>query len=386
MKQTHFSHWQCRSCGKTFARDEVRYLCPDCSRDYRPGIPLIGVLEAIFDYEEIAGKYRPEMSQNELTELFSAVSPEHYPALPVGNTPFFRLNAPGEIWVKNDALNPSGSFKDRASQLVVSQANRLGIREIVCASTGNAASSLAAYSASAGIKAVIFAPASAPTAKLVQIKVHGAELHKVQGTYDDAFKSALDYSATHDCLNRNTAYHPLTIEGKKSSGLEIFVQNGHQVPDWIVIPVGDGVIISGIHKAFVDLQRAGITDRLPRLLAVQAERSDAITTYFESGKYADSINPATIADSISVTTPSNADWAVCAIRESSGTALRVSDTQISEAQRELAAKHGIFAEPSSAATFAGYQLALAKDLVNPAEQVVLLITGHGLKDIGSVKD
>jgi len=384
LKQTHFSHWQCRSCGKTFARDEVRYLCPDCSREYRPGIPLIGVLEAMFDYPAISADYSPALTPKQVTQLFSAVHRDFYPALPVGDTPFFRLDAEGDIWVKNDALNPSGSFKDRASQLVVSEANRLGIKEIVCASTGNAASSLAAYSASAGIKAVIFAPASAPTAKLVQIKVHGAELHKVQGTYDDAFKSALDYSATHDCLNRNTAYHPLTIEGKKSSGLEIFVQNGHQVPDWIVIPVGDGVIIAGIHKAFVDLKRAGITDRLPRLLAVQAERSDAITSYFESGIYTDSSSPVTIADSISVTTPSNADWAVSAIRESSGNAVRVSDVQISEAQRELASKHGVFAEPSSSATLAGYKLAIARGLIRPLEQTVLLITGHGLKDIGSV--
>lgn len=387
MKNVFFTHWKCGTCGKTYARDEVRYLCPSCAVSYSPGMPLKGVLEACFDYSQIGIAARDllhsEAGLQEFLDLFSAVEPEFYPPLGVGHTPFYHaegLPLPN-LWIKNDSLNPSGSLKDRASFLMVAEAKRLGIKEIVCASTGNAASSLAAICASAGIKAVIFAPASAPLAKLVQIQIHGAELHKIAGTYDDAFKAALDYSATHDCLNRNTAYHPLTIEGKKTAGLEIFYQNGFKVPDWIVIPVGDGVILTGIHKAFRDLQEAGLIERLPRLLAVQAQSSDAITSYWETRLYENAKHPDTIADSISVTTPSNAHWALTALRESNGKAIRVSDIEIRSAQLELARKTGIFAEPSSSATLAGLHKAMENKWIEPTEQVVLLITGHGLKDI-----
>ncbi len=382
---SHFSHWRCTECGQEFALDEVRYLCPDCARDYTPGIPLPGVLEAIFAYPALrqAWQIQPD------PKLFSVLDPGFYPPLPVGNTPLFRpgrlaanLNLP-KLYIKNDSLNPSGSFKDRASELVVADAIRLGVNEIACASTGNAASSLACLCAAAGKEAVIFVPASAPAAKLAQIRIHGAELHTVAGTYDDAFAAALEYSATHASLNRNTAYNPLTIEGKKSAGLEIFLQLG-AVPDWIVVPVGDGVILAGIHKAWVDLQRAGLTDSLPRLLAVQAASSDAITSYWESGVYRDAAKPVTIADSISVTTPSNARWAVRALHETRGKAVRVSDSQILQAQKELARQAGVFAEPSSAAVLAGLQSALGKGWIALDASVVLLVTGHGLKDINAV--
>lgn len=378
-------------CGKEFSPDGLHYLCDECSKDYKPGMPLLGVLEAVFDYPAIATAWQ----QHPDIALFSAVSVCHYPPMPVGNTPYFRANRLAEkyriprLMVKNDALNPSGSFKDRASQLVVADAVQKGITEIVAASTGNAASSLACIAASVGKKAVIFAPASAPAAKLIQIQVHGAELNKVQGTYDDAFKAALDYSATHPCLCRNTGYHPLTVDGKKSCGLEIFLQNGQQVPAWIVVPVGDGVIITGIYKAFVDLMRAGITDHLPRLLAVQAESSDAITRYWENGSYADAQNPATIADSISVKTPALAHWAKQAISHSNGKAIRVTDAEIEAAQLELARMAGVFAEPSSSATLAGLTKAMDLGWIDSNEladkEVVLLITGHGLKDPAAVK-
>lgn len=387
MRKTLFSHWQCSNCGHSYQRDEVRYLCPSCARKYKPGIPLTGVLEAFFDYEEIGSAARnlisSEAGMQEFLDLFSAVEPEFFPVYPVGNSPFYHLETLSHpnLWVKNDSLNPSGSFKDRASFMLVAEAKRLGLKEIVCASTGNAASSLAACAAAAGLKAVIYAPASAPQAKLVQIRIHGAVLHQIAGTYDDAFKAALDYSVTCDCLCRNTAYHPLTIEGKKTGGLEIFYQNGFTAPDWIVIPVGDGVILAAIHKAFMDLQRSGLSGKLPRLLAVQAQSSDAITKYWETGHYTNAMHPDTLADSISVTTPSNAHWALSALRETDGKAIRVSDLEIREAQLELARKAGIFAEPSSSATLAGLHKAMQNSWIEPSEQVVLLITGHGLKDI-----
>ena len=384
----HFTHYRCTQCGAEYGRDEVRYLCPSCAADYRPGMPLKGVLEAYFDYPAIPTE-TSDMAA--FCDAFSAVEPCYYPPLPVGNTPYFAVSGLGRqigierLYIKNDGVNPSGSYKDRASHLMVAEATRLGLDEIVTASTGNAASSLAALCASAGKRAVIFAPESAPAAKLIQIQIHGATLHKVRGTYDEAFRQALDYSARHDCLNRNTAYHPLTIEGKKTAGLEIYLQNHRQVPDWIAIPVGDGVILAGIHKAFVDLLRAGLIDRLPHLLAVQAASSDAITSYFESGSYHNAAAPHTVADSISVTTPSNAHWAVKALTETAGKAIRVSDADILLAQKQLAMETGVFAEPSSAATLTGVKQAMENGWIQADEQVVLLITGHGLKDINAVK-
>jgi threonine synthase len=383
----YLKYYRCTQCGKEYKRDEVRYLCPVCSADYKAGMPLKGVLEAIFDYDAIAEKWK----QKSDIDLFSAVEPQYYPELPVGNTPMFRSNRLAEavglldVQIKNDGLNPSGSLKDRASHLMVAEAIRLKEKKVVTASTGNAACALSALCASAGLEAVIFTPKSAPPAKLVQIKVHGANLIPVDGTYDDAFAASLDYTAKEGGLNRNTGYHPLTIEGKKTVGLEIFMQNNLNVPDWIVIPVGDGVILSAVHKAFLDLMRAGITQRLPRLLSVQAESSDAITRYFETGTYSDAEKPSTIADSISVRTPSNAHWAVQALKESRGASILVSDDEIRSAQLLLAQTTGVFAEPSSSATLAGLIKATDKHILCRMDQVVLLVSGHGLKDIGAVR-
>jgi len=381
---TPFSY-RCTDCGRTFARDEVRYLCPECGKAYRPGIPLTGVLEVVFDYDAIAAAFdraRPDWN------LFCPVEPEFHPALPVGNTPLCRVDRLGAtlglsaLWVKNDGLNPSGSLKDRASFLVAAEARRLGIDLIVAASTGNAASALSAVCASAGLQALIFVPEKAPKAKLLQMVLCGARVIPVKGTYDDAFALSLAYTDQRGGLNRNTAYHPLTIEGKKTVGLELWSQLDFQVPDAIFVSVGDGVILGGVHKAFVDLKRAGLIDRLPRLIGVQAESSDAIHRYVETGVYQDAVNPTTRADSISVTCPSNAHGARRAILESEGLTLTVTDAEILQAQATLARGAGIFTEPAGAAALAGLVKLQQTSRALPASaRTVLLATGNGLKDV-----
>ncbi len=374
----------CTTCGKTYHRDEVRYLCPACAKDYRPGIPLPGVLSVQFDYTVIKRhfrKHRPDWN------LFSPVEPGHYPPYPHGNTPFFQCARLGQacgfdnVWLKNDGLNPSGSLKDRASFLVVAEANRREEPSIVTASTGNAASALAAVCAAAGKQAIIFVPEKAPKAKLVQMLLHGARVIPVRGTYDDAFRLSLEYTARKGGLNRNTAYHPLTIEGKKTVGLEIYQQNQFKAPDVILVPVGDGVIIGGVYKAFYDLKAAGLIGRLPRLVCVQAQRSAAIGGYIRSGKYRSARNPATIADSISVSVASNAHMARRAVVDSRGFSVTVTDKEILAGQRVLAETTGVFAEPASAATVAALRKLKGSPLLDRREQIVLLITGHGLKDV-----
>lgn len=376
--------YQCTQCGRSYARDEVRYLCPECGPAYRPGEPLRGVLEARFDYDEIGRRFEPARPD---WDLFSAVERRYYPPYAHGQTPLAPAPRLGrelgfsDLLVKNDGLNPSGSLKDRASFLMAAEALRLGESRLVAASTGNAASSLAAVCAAAGLQALIFVPAAAPRAKLVQMLLAGARVVRVAGSYDDAFRLSLQYSGAHGGLNRNTAYHPLTIEGKKSVGLEIFAQNGLQPPDAIIVPVGDGVIIAAVHKAFCDLQRAGLCARLPRLVAVQAAGSAAIHDYIVSGVFRPLAAPCTVADSISVATPSNPHLARRAVLESQGFSLTVSDEQIMAAQGRLAAAAGLFAEPAAAAAAAALALPETRERLGPDRRIVLLVTGHGLKDI-----
>jgi threonine synthase len=346
-------------------------------------MPLRGVLTAEFDYAAIRSKFR--RSRPDWT-LFSAVPPRYFPPFPVGNTPFFQTEALGHelgcanLWIKNDGLNPTGSLKDRASFLMVAEAARLGEERMVTASTGNAASALAAICAAAGRQAIIFVPEKAPRAKLVQMLIYGARVMPVRGTYDDAFRLSLDYTAKRGGLNRNTAYHPLTIEGKKTVGLEIFEQNGFRAPEAILVPVGDGVILAGVFKAFYDLKAAGLSARLPRLICVQARTSAAIHHYIQTGTYKDAHRPVTVADSISVSVPSNAYLARKAVVESGGFSVTVTDNEILRGQQVLARKTGIFAEPAAAATVAALGKLRGSKRLDPKSQIVLLITGHGLKD------
>lgn len=375
-------HYRCTGCRRSYTREEVRYLCPSCGGAWRPGRPLEGVLEAVFDYRRIAWEFDPHHPD---WSLFSAVEREFYPKYPAGDTPLAPAGNLGRelgfdrLYVKNDALNPSGSLKDRASLLVAAEAVRLGEERIVTASTGNAASALAAVCAAAGLKAIVFTPASAPKAKLVQTILCGAMLVPVQGSYDDAFRLSLEYTRERGGVNRNTAYHPLTIEGKKTVALEIWAQLGFRPPDAVIVPCGDGVILGGIYKGFRDLRDAGLIERLPRLACVQAESSSAIARYVETGEFRAADAPGTIADSISVSVPSNAHMARRALSECGGFCLTVSDDEILEAQALLARTTGIYAEPAAAAAVAA--LPKCRGHLEPDQRIVFLITGHGLKDV-----
>jgi threonine synthase len=379
--------YRCSECNKEFERDSVRYLCPECGPESKQGQPLHGVLETIFDYDSIKRLFNPEHPD---WNLLCAVEPEYHPIFPVGGTPYFRVESLGQqlgllnLFIKNEGLNPSGSLKDRASELVVAEAIRLGERRIVTASTGNAAAALASVCAATDREAIIFVPAAAPRAKLTQMLVHGARVVRVKGSYDDAFRLSLEFTEKNGGLNRNTAYHPLTIEGKKTVAFEIYAQNGRIAPDVVMVPVGDGVIIAAVHKGFTDLLRIGLIDKLPRLISVQAESSDAIHRYVQTGIYQNADHPDTIADSISVSAPSNAHLAKRAIDESKGTSITVSDEEIIAAQIHLAQTTGVFAEPAAASTLAGVRKGAVKDF-KKNDTVVLLITGHGLKNIDSVQ-
>lgn len=377
-----FIGFRCSDCGALFAPGQARYLCLSCGLSGVRDEPLRGVLEAQFDWTSVASHLRSHPGDH---SILLPVPASSFPAYPVGRTPLLRssrleatLENELEIYLKLEGQNPSGSLKDRASFLVVAQAICDGVDEIVAASTGNAASALAACAACAGKTAVVYVPSTTPRAKLAQMRLHGAVVHLVSGTYDDAFAASLAHTDSGQGLSRNTAYNPLTIEGKKTVALELFDQLG-RAPDAVVVPVGDGVILSAVHKGFKDLLAAGLISTLPRLVAAQAATSNAIAHYFETGCLAPAHNPCTIADSINVRVPAAAHLARRALLESNGLALTVTDDDILAAQLRLARLTGIFVEPAAACAVA--VLDRLADALSPSSKVAVLLTGHGLKDI-----
>jgi threonine synthase len=300
--------------------------------------------------------------------------------LPVGNTPLWKaehLDGHKHLYLKDDTGNLTGSFKDRASILVAAFAKKHGIKEIVLASTGNAGSSMAGIAAACGIKATIFLPKTAPKAKMIQALQYGANVISVDGNYDMAFDLSLAYSKKHKLLSRNTAYNPLTIEGKKSVAIELFRQIG-DAPDHVFVPVGDGVILSGVYKGFKDLLQFGFIEEMPTIVAVQAEGSASIHNALRDGLFTE-CKSETVADSIAVDVPRCGYYALKNLKKFKGESVLVSDDEILLAQKELSEKAGLFAEPAAAASYAGYKK--TKKGIDANAKIVLLITGSGLKDI-----
>jgi threonine synthase len=286
-----------------------------------------------------------------------------------------------DLWLKDDSRNPSASLKDRASIIAVLRAEG---RTVACASTGNAASSLAVQAASVGLPCYIFVPHNAPRAKIVQLLMCGATVFAVQGSYDDAFDLCIEACNTFGWYNRNTGYNPYLVEGKKTVGLEIAEQLEWQVPDSVLVPTGDGCIISGVYRGFEDFYRLGMIDRIPRMIAVQAEGSPAIVRALEGDGVVRPYPAQTIADGISVGLPRNGAMAVKIIRESGGFGVTVTDEEILAAEKELARLTGVFAEPSGAAGYAGLLRLLNEGKMATDERIVLLVTGSGLKSIDAV--
>ena len=356
-------------------------LCPECSSTHKSGQPLNGVLEV-----ELSGT----LESNDPLD-FLPVEGQYFPAIPVGNTPLWqpenlqkKYGFP-ELYLKDDGVNPTGSLKDRASFLVAAFARKHGIREVVVASTGNAGSSMAGVGAAAGLKVKLFLPKTAPQAKMIQALQYGADLVLADKNYDQAFSLSLEYSKRRGGMNRNTAYNPMTIEGKKTVSIEIYKQL-KKAPDHVFVSVGDGVIMSGVYKGFRDLLQLGRIDKIPVVHAVQASGSDAICRAMESGDFdgqAESPVRAakTVADSISVDTPSNGHLALKNLKAFGGHCFRVTDEEILSAQKELSSTCGLFSEPAAATAYAGFLK--QKAALDSNETCVVLLTGNGLKDINS---
>jgi len=386
--------YECNDCGETFESSNIIYLCSKCQRKNTLDAPPFGVLKAVYDYDRINSHSTADvfnqLEKKCFIDLLPLKSVESLPYLKVGNTPLYHITSLDkevldfELYLKDDSQNPTYSFKDRASAVVSAFAKENDIETIVAASTGNAGSSLAGMCAAQKQKAIIFVPAAAPLAKLTQILMYGARIVPVDGNYDTAFNLSIEATNKFGWYNRNTAFNPLTIEGKKTVSFEIFSQLNKSLPDRIFVPVGDGVIISGVYKGFEDLLKLKIIEKIPTIVAVQALGSSNIVNninkevpVFTSSK--------TIADSISVDIPRNFRMAKKFLNNFNGECIVVSDEEILAASKVLSSRTGIFTEPAASAAFAGFLGYYWDGRFEKGSKNVVLLTGSGLKDLNAVQ-
>jgi len=334
--------YKCSNCKTEYSAGEIEnnftYLCPNCGKAEK-NQPLKGVLTVEYDYNELKKK----LSRDEFLKLtagkfwlypdlwpinFQIFSDAQLNKLALSADLLLKFTIDGkDIWLMDETRNPTLSYKDRATSLVVLKAIEMGINELAAASTGNAGSSLAGICARLGLSARIYVPQNIPDAKRIQIEAYGAKLVIVDGDYDKAFDVCLEESKKNNWYNRNTAYNPLTIEGKKSAAYDIFISSGGNIPDVIFVPVGDGVIISGIYKGFKELLALNWIDKLPKLIAIQSTGSDALIRYINTKIFEYKV-ASTIADSISAGAPRNLYMAADAVKESNGFAIAVTDDEI----------------------------------------------------------
>ncbi len=389
---------RCASCRRDYAHDgPVQDYCPECGE-------LYGTLECVYDYSAVREAIQthgfPDTSHHSISR-YHTILPLHdihnLPHLRIGMTPCYSSSRLAEIagvrelFLKDDTLNPTGSYKDRASAVVVGRAVELGYPVVACASTGNAAASLAGCCASAGLKCVVFVPRDAPPAKLVQIAAYGAQLIAVEGNYDQAFDLATKACRKFSWFNRSAGLNPYLVEGKKTGAFELCEMLNFSVPEFVFTGVGDGSIITGLCKGFTELAKLGLIRSIPKVIGVQAEGACALKTAFDNFARTGNISirrqaASTCADSISVGLPREGARAIRAVSETGGRFITVHDDEIRQALKHIAENEGILAEPAGAAGYAGVLRAVRTGIVTQTDRVAVFITGNGLKDISGVQE
>lgn len=426
---------RCLRCGRDYPPNAVDYVCncrPNQGSD-------VGTLDLQYDYAQIQRNLDPIVFQRERVDMSMGIG-RYVELLPipdttilsplaVGGTPL--LAAPRlaanlgltTLHVKDDGRNPSGSLKDRASAIALSRARLANAPIVATASTGNAAAALVSQCAAVGQTNVIFVPQSAPQAKIAQLLAYGSHVIAIEGSYDQAFDLCTEACRRFGWYNRNTGYNPYMTEGKKTVAFEIAeqlareqwtVENGRWdsgqwdggtvddkgqsavgqaskgqpsfvAPDAVFVSVGDGCIIGGVHKGFKDLLALGWIDQMPRIYGVQSTQSDALYQAWRNGwEIPQPVAATTRADSISVDAPRDPVKALNAVRESNGAMLTVPDQAILGAILPLARLAGVFAEPAGATALAGLIAAVDQKLVQPHENIVIINTGSGLKDVPAI--
>jgi threonine synthase len=374
--------------------------CVKCGKEYEATPNLTncecgGILDIIYDYDYIKAnltkdklKSRPNTMWR-YRELLPVEESTPDTSLRVGWSPLYeedrlaKLLGLKKLWVKDDGQNPTASLKDRASAMAVAKAKEAGAEIIACSSTGNAASSLAGNAAAAGLKTFIFVPSRAPKGKVAQLMTFGANVISVQGNYEETFELSKKAIDKWGWYNRNAAINPYLSEGKKTVSLEIAEQLGWKMPDYLAISVGDGCTIAGVWKGLKDLYAIGFIDKLPRLISAQAEGCHPINRAIAENKPWEPMEENTLADSIAVGVPRNADKALMAIRESNGIVVNVTDEEIMAAQKLLGTTCGVFGEPAGVTGAAALKKACEEGLIEKDATVVSVVTGNGLKDVAN---
>lgn len=379
----YVKHGKCVRCGRTWPAAPDLTTC-ECG----------GILDIVYDYDAIRADLtketlaaRPERSMWRYRELLPIEEDTAPTPLRVGWSPLYeeprlaKMLGLKRLWVKDDGQNPTASLKDRASAMAVAKAREAGARVIACSSTGNAASSLAGNAAAAGLATYIFVPSRAPKGKVAQLMTFGATVISVQGSYEETFELSRQAIDRWGWYNRNAAINPYLSEGKKTVALEIMEQLEWNVPDYIAISVGDGCTIAGLWKGLKDLYAIGFIDRLPRLISAQAAGCCPLNRAIETNTPWAPMEENTLADSIAVGVPRNADKALMAIRESNGLTVNVTDQEIMDAQKLLGRTCGVFGEPAGVTGAAGVKKLCEQGRLGKDDTVVSVVTGNGLKDV-----
>ncbi len=384
VRSSFVSGLECVRCGRRYARG-LDGPCPHCGPE--------GVLDIDFDLSAVKRSLtRRQLAERpyhlwRYAELLPVPARSRRPPLAAGWTPL--IEAPAlATWagvrgliLKDEGRNPTASFKDRASAVGVARALARKATVVACASTGNAASSLAGAAASVGLPAVIFVPEFAPEPKVAQLLIFGARVIRVKADYDATWEFCQRACDRYGWYNRNAAVNPSLVEGKKTCGLEIAEQTGDSVPDWVVVSVGDGCTIAGIWKGLRQMHALGFIPRLPRLLGVQAEGARPLVDAFREGRDLVPGPAETLADSICVGHPRNWRKALRAVRESKGALIAVPDESILEAMRVMGRLSGVFGEPAGVAGVAGLRAAVGEGIVGRKATALAVVTGSGLKDV-----
>lgn len=372
-------HLECIKCGARYPKDQVLYTCEKCD----------GLLDVVYDYSQIRIT-REDLKGPMSVWKYKALLPVSMPpvTLKEGGTPVYHIERIGkdigmkDVHVKHEGMNPTGSFKDRGMTVGVTKALELGMKSVACASTGNTSASLAVYGARAGIPVIVLLPqGKVALGKVAQALMHGSKVLSIRGNFDDALRLVREMCIEHGIYLLNSI-NPYRLEGQKTIGFEIVDYFGWEVPDRIILPVGNAGNITAIFKGLNEMKRLGIVDRIPKMTGIQAEGSAPIVKAIKEGAKEITVesHPETIATAIRIGDPVNAVKALHAIRVSGGTAETVTDDEILAAQKMLAVKEGIGVEPASAASVAGLIKLRKMGVIGKDERVVCVTTGHLLKD------
>ncbi|MGQ0805300.1 MAG: threonine synthase [Actinomycetota bacterium] len=384
----HVQGLRCRECGRDYEIAPV-YTCEWC----------FGPLEVTYDYDAVAAAVSREQIAAGPASIWRyadllPVDRGHAVDLGAGFTPLVRADrlaaalGLGEVWVKNDTLTPTNSFKDRVASVALSKALEFGFKTAACASTGNLANSVAAHAARAGLRSFVFIPSNLERAKVVTTAVYGGNVVAIEGNYDDVNRLCAELAGTYRWAFVNVNVRPFYAEGSKTLAYETAEQLGWETPDHVVVPVASGSLLTKIRKGFDELHQVGLLDHAPnvRVSGAQALGCSPVATAWREGS--DTIRPVkpdTIAKSLAIGNPADGYFALDAVRQTEGGLAAVSDGEVVEGIRLLARTEGIFAETAGGVTVASLKRLAEEGVVNADERVVLYITGLGLKTLDAVE-